>query len=350
MSASASMPLSAFVAEIEQRLGVAPPQPLQSYGPLGKALGRIEFALDTGGRASRRDFDSRLRHLEKQMGLSSPPVMAPASDGHNPGAGPLDRLFTKAAPEGTGEPVPFDEKSAKAFAGVVAKLLGKLRKGVVAQLYHGPLGKAAGDDIDPAEIAAGLDLGDLQVLATDDTLPTVASDSAREAIARIGVTAPADLTNQINQGAVAAARDRAGDLVSEITDTTREMIRKAIADGFAANLTRDQIVDNVANAGAFDEDRAELISNTEIARANSEGALTAYKGAATLGISIKKKWLIGLEACPVCLANAAQGPIPLSEPFLSGAQTPPQHPRCRCSLAPTIKQTASQKARIHAFG
>jgi hypothetical protein len=71
-----------------------------------------------------------------------------------------------------------------------------------------------------------------------------------------------------------------------ITDSTRGMIRKAISDGLENGLNRDAIVEAVAHGGIFDDDRAEMIATTEIARANSMGALEGYRGAADAGVSV----------------------------------------------------------------
>ena len=129
---------------------------------------------------------------------------------------PFAKALTKAAGGRRPGAVPFDRpvvaRAVKAYAATIAKALNKTRASVTRQLWDGPFGKANGTsylplrkvakaDIDPDAIVAGLDLSDLETLATDDTLTTVASDSARKAIAQLGVEAPDELVNQVNQAA-----------------------------------------------------------------------------------------------------------------------------------------------------
>ena len=50
-----------------------------------------------------------------------------------------------------------------------------------------------------------------------------------------------------------------------------------------------------------------------------------------------KKWTPdGPDPCPVCLGNAADGAIPVGEPFTSGDMEPPAHPNCECHLTKTV--------------
>lgn len=285
----------------------------------------------------------------------------------------LDHLpFTKAAGRRPG-PVPFDRpavaKAVKTLTGRLAKALKATRKSVLKQLEDAPLGKAAADDSDtppedPVErraweqakatsIADGLDFVDLENLAGDETTADLALDSVAEAVAKIGVDLPSDLVDQVNDAAVAIARDRAAELVGmrvlddgsivenpdaewAITDSTRDMIRDAIADGLADNIGRDEIIENISNLTGFSDDRAELIAETEIAQANSQAALEGYRGAASIGVNVKKEWLVADDPCDDCADNADAGPIDLDEDFPSGDDAPPGHPHCKCSLSPVI--------------
>ena len=62
-------------------------------------------------------------------------------------------------------------------------------------------------------IADDLDLSGLDTLATDATLAAFAADTVSEAIAKIGVDLPGDLVDQVNERAVAIAKERAAELV-----------------------------------------------------------------------------------------------------------------------------------------
>jgi hypothetical protein len=65
-----------------------------------------------------------------------------------------------------------------------------------------------------------------------------------------------------------------------------------------------------------------LIAETEIASANSEGALAGYEEAANEGISVKKSWLILDDACDDCQENADAGAIDLDESSQPGMMLP----------------------------
>jgi hypothetical protein len=276
----------------------------------------------------------------------------------------VERLpFTKAAGRRPG-PVPFDRpavaKAVKKYTKAITAALDATRASVVKQLKDAPLGKAADDDTPPddpeereawaekkaQEIADDLDLSALASIADDETLPDLALDTVQKAVAKLGVSDREELVNQVNDAAVAIARDRAAELVGKsidedgniidnpdaewaITDSTRDMIRDAIADGLADNIGRDDIISNIEDMTGFSENRAEMIAETEIARVNSLAALESYKGAASIGVKVKKEWLIASsDVCDECLDNADAGPIDLDDAFPSGDDAPPAHPEC----------------------
>ena len=117
------------------------------------------------------------------------------------------------------------------------------------------------------------------------------------------------------------------------------MIRDVIADGLEQNIGRDAIIEGIEDAGAFSEDRATTIAITEIARANSQAALTTYQGARSIGIKVKKEWIVAPDekVCDDCAENADAGPIDLDADFPSGDDAPPGHPDCRCALSPVVE-------------
>ena len=78
--------------------------------------------------------------------------------------------------------------------------------------------------------------------------------------------------------------------------------------------------------------RAELVAQTEIARAQSSAALREYAESAVERV----EWSTAEDAkvCPRCDADEAAGPVPIHTAFPSGNLMPPGHPRCRCALIP----------------
>lgn len=70
--------------------------------------------------------------------------------------------------------------------------------------------------------------------------------------------------------------------------------------------------------------------------AQNQGNLAGYKQARDSGVRVMKEWLVGGDPCPICEANADQGPIELDEDFDSGDDAPGAHPRCECAVAPYL--------------
>jgi hypothetical protein len=297
-------------------------------------------------------------------------VVSDAADGGNRGSEGKDKAaaiakgFTKRARRLA--PLPFDRKATrKAIAGMTHTIkiaLTKTGTDVAKQVRKelDNLGKAEGDDEAnkiAQEIADALDLSGLQTIATSlgIDLSEVAADAVTEAIAMIGVKDASDLVNQVNERAVAVAKDRAAELVGmkynaagvlvenpnaewAITDSTRDMLRSTIEQGLADNIGTDEIAANIEESFAFSAERADIIARTEVARANSTAALEGYIGARDqTGLIIKKEWLLGPNPCVVCEGNADDGAIELEAEFSSGDDAPPAHPECECALSPIVE-------------
>lgn len=78
-------------------------------------------------------------------------------------------------------------------------------------------------------------------------------------------------------------------------------------------------------------ERRETIANTEAARAVSEGDFLEAK---RVGAKYKIWQTTGdARVSDECQACEAQGPISIDDSFTSGADTPPNHPNCRCSVS-----------------
>jgi hypothetical protein len=184
------------------------------------------------------------------------------------------------------------------------------------------------------KIVARLDLSDLDDLADGDfgddieEVARTAAEGALDVVATAAGEDVLDLVDQVNEAAVKAAREQAADLVSQVTDTTRDMIRDVIADGLKNNIGLDAIADGIASSAAFSDARAKLIAWTEVADANSRAALEGYKVARDgYDLQVKKGWILGPNPCEICQENADVGPIDLDDVFPSGDTEPTAHPR-----------------------
>lgn len=85
-----------------------------------------------------------------------------------------------------------------------------------------------------------------------------------------------------------------------------------------------------------DEAGALLVAVTEVSRGGNLAALARYDTRRLAGIT-HVEWAVDPERpCPVCVENADAGPVPIGTPFPSGLLNPPQHPRCRCAVWPSL--------------
>ena len=160
----------------------------------------------------------------------------------------------------------------------------------------------------------------------------VAEDAAKVAASLISY----DNFDKVNKRAVKLVKARGAELVSEITETTRDMLRKTIEQGLADNIGNKAIADLIEESYGFSPARAKVIATTEIANVNSESSLETYKEAKAEGLDVKKAWLLGPKPCQICKDNADAGAIDLEEPFPSGDQAPCAHPNCVCATTPVM--------------
>jgi hypothetical protein len=139
-----------------------------------------------------------------------------------------------------------------------------------------------------------------------------------------------------------AAESAALNLAGSVSQTTRDMIRKALAEGLQAGEPVAKIADRIKGE-AFSPRRAFVIAQTESSRVMHQGQAVAAK---ELGVT-HWSWLASSDACPVCLSIAASGPVPIGSPFYvwpKGAAAyrvvtePPAHPNCFCTTTEEIPE------------
>lgn len=325
-------------------------------------------------------LDEQVRQGEVRQEVLGPPPAQPGDEDED-----QEEEAEKLAKAAERDPAPLTRRLTRrrmrSLERTVAAALRSAGDDVAAQVER-LLGRATKADepgtlVDEASIAQTLslrlDLSDLEELleALQEELDEVARDAARLAldhvlassggdvgIVGVGVSRVDDLFEQVNDRAVGWAAERAAEMVGRrrlpdgtlienpnprwaITQSTREMVRDTIEGGLRNNKGAAAIVDELQESFAFSPSRARTISRTEIAMANSEGAMIGYRGAVSLGIQTDKEWLLGPEPCNVCIANAAQGPISMDEPFQSGDMNTPAHPNCVCATVPVIRRTLS---------
>jgi len=137
------------------------------------------------------------------------------------------------------------------------------------------------------------------------------------------------------QQAISYANKHAARLVTEMDLETKDRLAKVIADGIQNKRGIDGLARDIRKG--FDDMtkyRSQLIARTETAGALSKGSIDRMEDMGVTG----KEWVtVGDDkVSDECLGNEAEGAVPIDHVFSGGVLNPPQHPDCRCSLAPVM--------------
>lgn len=128
------------------------------------------------------------------------------------------------------------------------------------------------------------------------------------------------------------AETHAAELAKRLSETSRDEIALAVAHAFeerAKNPDKawEDLLDDILLA-IGDEDRAELIAETEIMRAAHAGRRLAWQEQATAGA--KRIWIAMPDCCEECEELDGRT-ASLNGTYFGGSEGPPLHPRCRCT-------------------
>lgn len=218
---------------------------------------------------------------------------------------------------------------------VVKKFLKAQAPKIAAQVLRARDDLAKGkSDVD--RILAALNFADWTVLSgdLDGIIEKILADAGAQALAQIGVS-EAEITTMVNDRAVAYAQERSAELVTRISESTREMLRADVTEAMQEGYSNDDLADTLAENYGFSGDRAEMIARTETAYADVAGNLEAYRAS---GVVAGKKWITGEGCCDLC--DELNGEIigiddtfPTDDGDIDG---PPYHPNCRCDVVPIL--------------
>lgn len=141
-------------------------------------------------------------------------------------------------------------------------------------------------------------------------------------------------------GAFAALLEQGRASVKGINATIADRIGTVLADSLNSGdtyttLSKKFLADTITSKVVKNPLHAEMIAVTEMSRAFNASTVNNYT---EFGVELVEWLAIDVGTCPICPANAAQGPIPLGQPFQSGETAPPAHPHCRCTLIPVVDE------------
>lgn len=140
----------------------------------------------------------------------------------------------------------------------------------------------------------------------------------------------------VNTAARENARRYAGQLITQITETTRRNVQEAVARWIDNGEPLSALVRDLRNTG-FSARRAKLIASTETTRAFADANTEVYRAS---GVVAEEEWRTAADeiVCPVCGALNGKR-VPLGQLF-DGRYRPAAHPGCRCWLAPILSTPA----------
>jgi SPP1 gp7 family putative phage head morphogenesis protein len=169
-------------------------------------------------------------------------------------------------------------------------------------------------------------------------LEKVALDGGAEALDQLGIADDQAILNLVNARGLEYAKERAGELVTQVDDSTREFLRADVATSLEEGWSNDQLASAIADNYAFSDTRAETVARTETAFADVAGNLNAWRAS---GQVTEKQWIVSADACDDCI-DLDGVTVALDEDFPGdGGDGPPLHPNCRCDVVPVLSEETS---------
>lgn len=148
--------------------------------------------------------------------------------------------------------------------------------------------------------------------------------------------------DKTNPKAVDWIKEHAAEVVGDISESTREDIKRVIEAAFTEQFDVDDLTDEIADL-IGDDNRADLIARTETMKASNAGQAAAWDQAVEEGVLTgeeTQEWITTPDdrLCPICEPMDGKQ-APLGGFFdVDGDQVdgPPAHPRCRCTIGLTL--------------
>jgi hypothetical protein len=186
-----------------------------------------------------------------------------------------------------------------------------------------------------------------------ESLETVFRDAGLDALKKMEIR-DKGITDLVNEDSLAFARERAAEMVGMkftdsgklvenptarwvISEDTREMLRGQVQKAIEEGWSTKHLADELKGSHAFSDSRADMISRTELKKADNMGNIAGYRAS---GIPLDKEWQMSSDhpESDDCDDNESDGWIDLDEAFSSGDDSPPNHPNCECSLGIRLKE------------
>lgn len=168
-----------------------------------------------------------------------------------------------------------------------------------------------------------------------DALAVVATDGVSLAMAQVGGTSD-DILAQANENAVKWAKEHSAEMVTNISDTTKDALADLISKAMEEGWSNDELAEQIETNFKFSPERADMIARTETAAADVQGNRIAYEES---GLVDSWQWITAGDEKVSDECQANNGEIrEFGEAFPSGATEVPGHPLCRCDLLPVFRK------------
>lgn len=133
------------------------------------------------------------------------------------------------------------------------------------------------------------------------------------------------LGDDIASRAAAWSRDHSAQLVRDLNNTSRRRIQDEIVRYYNNDITRQELINRIDTV-VYNPQRARLIAETEITRANTQAERDALESAG-LQNAFTGVWVTARDdrTCPIC--RPLEGTTKDNWPTY-----PPAHPGCRCFI------------------
>jgi len=135
--------------------------------------------------------------------------------------------------------------------------------------------------------------------------------------------------------AVKWANQHGAKLVTQMDEESKRRLANVISQGIENKRGIPGIKRDLKTTFSdMSKHRSELIARTETADALSTASLDNMKDMGVDG----KEWVTAGDdqVSDECEGNEAEGVIPVGQAFSGGVMAPPQHPDCRCVIAPAF--------------
>ena len=149
----------------------------------------------------------------------------------------------------------------------------------------------AGDEEDINNYVAGMDWEPL-VVEVEPELTDASTTAATRALALVGISSQ-DMISAVNTTAAAWAQERAAELVGmrwqdgmlvpnpdakwAISQVTRDQLRTIVQQAFEKKITKEELIQKIADAGTFGPARARAIARTEISMAAQTSNINTWR-------------------------------------------------------------------------